>query len=67
MDKVKSKLRMQRYRAAHRRIDYAPSPAALAAIERHFAEGKYCIAGIIDYLVEAGDKAVAGNVSKVRG
>lgn len=33
--KVTSRLRVQKYRASHRRIDYAPSSDVLALIERH--------------------------------
>lgn len=58
-----ARLRMQRYRATHRRIDYVPAPDALAAIERHLAAGMdNCIAGVIDRLIEAGDKAVTGSM-----
>ena len=62
MNKAKelSRARVQRYRATHRRIDYAPSPVVLAAIERHLANGlDSCIAGVIDRLIAAGDKAIA--------
>jgi len=60
--KVAARVRVQRYRATHRRIDYAPSQPALAAIERHLAAGlDNCAAGVIDKLIEAGDKAVTGN------
>lgn len=60
--KVTARVRVQKYRATHRRIDYAPAPNALAAIERHLAAGLCnCIAGVIDKLIEAGDKAVTGN------
>ena len=60
--KITSRVRVQRYRATHRRIDYAPSPAVLAAIDRHLAAGlDNCIAGVIDHLIEAGDKAITGN------
>ena len=38
-DKVTARVRIQRYRASHRRIDYAPSPNALAAVERRLAAG----------------------------
>lgn len=63
--KVASRVRVQRYRATHRRIDYAPAPNALAAIERHLAAGMdNCIAGVLDRLIEAGDKAVTGNVQR---
>ncbi|OGS81401.1 MAG: hypothetical protein A2Z94_04385 [Gallionellales bacterium GWA2_55_18] len=61
--KVAARVRVQRYRATHRRIDYAPSPTVLAAIDRHLAAGlDNCIAGVIDKLIEAGDKVVTGNV-----
>ena len=61
--KVAARVRVQRYRATHRRIDYAPSPTVLAAIDRHLAAGlDNCMAGVIDKLVEAGDKAITGNV-----
>lgn len=60
--KVTARVRMQKYRAIHRRIDYVPAPGALAAIERHLAAGLCnCIAGVIDKLIAAGDKAVTGN------
>lgn len=60
--KVAARTRVQKYRATHRRIDYAPAPDALVAIERHLAAGlDNCIAGVIDRLIEAGDKAVTGN------
>lgn len=61
--KVAARVRVQRYRATHRRIDYAPSPTVLAVIDRHLAAGMdNCIAGVIDRLIAAGDKAVTGNV-----
>ncbi|MCR4305127.1 MAG: hypothetical protein NUV63_13055 [Gallionella sp.] len=60
--KVMARVRVQKYRATHRRIDYAPSATVLAAIERHLAAGlDNCIAGVIDQLIDAGDKAVTGN------
>ena len=60
--KVAARVRVQRYRATHRRIDYAPSPTVLAAIDRHLAAGlDNCIAGVLDHLIEAGDKAITGN------
>lgn len=60
--KVVARLRVQRYRAKHRRIDYAPTPEVLAVIDRHLADGlDNCIAGVIDRLIEAGDKAITGN------
>ena len=64
--KITARMRVQKYRATHRRIDYAPAQPALAAIERHLAAGlDNCIAGVIDKLIEAGDKAITGNVRDV--
>lgn len=58
--KIALRVRVQRYRATHRRIDYAPSANALAAIERHLANGlDNCFAGVIDRLIAAGDRAIA--------
>ena len=60
--KVMARVRVQRYRAKHRRIDYAPAPEVLAVIERHLTAGlDNCAAGVIDRLIEAGDKAITGN------
>lgn len=60
--KVMARVRVQRYRATHRRFDYVPAPTVLAVIERHLAAGlDNCIAGVIDHLIEAGDKAITGN------
>lgn len=60
--KVMARVRVQRYRAKHRRIDYAPAPDVLAVIERHVAAGMdNCIAGALDMLIAAGDKAISGN------
>jgi hypothetical protein len=65
--KVAARVRVQRYRATHRRIDYAPSPTVLVAIDRHLAAGLCnCIAGVIDKLIEAGDKAITGNIYRSR-
>jgi len=62
--KVAARCRVQRYRATHRRIDYAPSTVALMLIERHLAAGlDNCAAGVIDRLIAAGDKAITGNDS----
>lgn len=62
---VRARLRVQKYRATHRRIDYAPSPVVLAVIDRHLAAGlDNCIAGVLDHLIEAGDKAITGNVQR---
>lgn len=60
--KITARLRVQRYRSTHRRIDYAPSADALVLIERHLAAGlDNCAAGAIDRLIAAGDKAITGN------
>lgn len=60
--KVTARLRVARYRAKNRRIDYAPSPEVLALIEHHLAAGlDNCTAGVIDQLILAGDKAFTGN------
>lgn len=60
--KIAARLRVQRYRATHRRIDYVPSPDVLAVIERHLAAGTDgCIAATLDMLITAGDKAISGN------
>jgi len=60
--KVTARVRVQKYRATHRRIDYVPSPAVLVVIERHLDAGlSNCIAGVLDQLIEAGDKAITGN------
>ena len=59
--------RVLRYRAMHRRIDYAPSSDALAIIELWLgAKLDNCRAGVIDRLVQAGHKAIAGNVQEAR-
>lgn len=60
--KITARLRVARYRATHRRIDYVPSPDALVVIERHLAAGMdNCIAAALDMLIVAGDKAISGN------
>ena len=54
--------RVLRYRARHRRIDYVPSPEALAIIEAWLdAKLDNCFAGVIDRLVMAGHRAISGN------
>lgn len=55
--KSQNKIRVAKYRATHRRIDYAPSYEALAAIEKH-KDLDNCIAGVIDQLILAGSKAL---------
>lgn len=60
--RVASRARVQRYRGKHRRIDYAPSAAALALIERHLIAGlDTCWAGVIDRLIAAGSRAISEN------
>lgn len=59
--KSAARVRVRRYRATHRRLDYFPSPTVLATIERHLAAGlDNCIAGVIDHLIAAGDAAISG-------
>lgn len=54
--------RVKRYRKTHRRIDYAPSPEALAVIEKHLcAEVENSLAAMINRLIVAGDKIISGN------
>ena len=55
--KMTARVRMQKYRATHRRIDYAPSKAALVEIERHKGIDN-CLAGVLDQLILAGSKAM---------
>lgn len=60
--RVAARVRVQRYRAKHRRIDYAPTADALVLIERHLAAGlDNRAAGVIDRLILAGHKAITGN------
>ena len=59
-----NRARVQRYRAKHRRIDYVPSPAALAAIETWLSRQlDNCAAGVIDQLILVGHRAISGNAS----
>lgn len=51
---------VRRYRATHRRFDYAPSPEALEVIELHSGLDKVA-AGVIDQLILAGSQAITGN------
>ncbi len=54
-----NRARVRRYRAAHTRIDYVPSPSALAVIEAWQSRKlDNCKAGIIDRLLLAGHKAM---------
>ena len=54
-------IRQQRYRAKHRRIDYVPDPDVLAIIQKHTKLMPWNLAGVIDALIMAGDKAISGN------
>ena len=57
-----NRTRLQRYRALHRRIDYVPSPDVLQIIDHHLRVGTdICLAGVIDYLIRAGQQAITGN------
>jgi len=57
--------RVRRYRALHRRVDYIPSPAALAIIAAWLdAKLDNCLAGVLDRLVLAGHDAISGNAKK---
>ena len=52
----------RRFRASHRRIDYAPRPAVLAIIDQHlFGDLGKSITGVLDQLVLAGHAAITGN------
>ena len=60
---TRNQTRVKRYRTNHRRIDYVPGPDALAIIEKHLLDNPngYSLAGVIDDLVMAGDRAISGN------
>jgi len=54
--------RVRRYRAKHRRIDYAPAEDVTGIIELHLRAGlDNCLAGVIDRLIRAGNKTITGN------
>lgn len=58
----------RRFRAAHRRIDYAPRPTALAIINQHlFGDLGKSITGVIDKLILAGHEAITGNSGVTSG
>ena len=62
---TRNRARVRRYRAVHRRFDYVPSPDVLQIIEHHLKIGTdICLAGVIDYLIRAGQQAIAGNGGK---
>jgi len=53
---------VQRYREKNKRIDYVPSPNALAVIQATADRGTdKCMASIIDRLIVAGGAAISGN------
>ena len=57
--------RVRRYRTLHRRIDYVPSPDALAIIQHHLKSGMDpYLAGVIDYLIRYGHQNITGNGGK---
>jgi hypothetical protein len=57
-----NRVRVRRYRATHRRIDYVPSPDVLPIIEHHLKIGTdFFRAGVIDYLIRTGHQAITGN------
>ncbi len=57
--------RVRRYRAIHRRFDYVPSLDVLPIIEHHLKIGTdRCLAGVIDYLIRSGQRAITGNGGK---
>ena len=63
-----NRARVQRYRAKHRRIEYVPSPDALAIIEAwHAHKLNNCMAGVIDRLILEGHKAMSGNAMSGNG
>jgi hypothetical protein len=60
-----NRARVRRYRSLHRRIDYVPSPDALAIIQHHLkSEMDPYLAGVIDYLIRSGHQAITGNGGK---
>ncbi|MDI3462107.1 MAG: hypothetical protein OJF50_000928 [Nitrospira sp.] len=57
-----NRVRVRRYRAFHRRIDYVPTPDVWAIIDHHLKIGTDpCLAGVIDYLIRTGHQAITGN------
>jgi len=61
MTKKPNTTRQQRFRAKHRRIDYVPGAEVLAIIEKRCKLMPWNMAGVIDALILAGDKAITGN------
>ena len=59
-----NRVRVRRFRAKHRRIDYVPSQKAAEIIQAWSARRPdNCTAGVIDWLVCAGHTAISGNGS----
>jgi hypothetical protein len=57
-----NRARVRRYRTHHRRIDYVPSPDVLPIIYHYIKIGTDpCLAGVIDYLIRTGHRAMSGN------
>ena len=57
-----NRARVRRYRTTHRRIDYVPSPDVMPIILHHLKIGTDpCFAGVIDYLIRTGQRAISGN------
>lgn len=57
---------IRKYRQAHRRLDYYPSPDVERIIDQHLASGlDTAIAGVIDTLVREGNKAISGKPNRV--
>jgi len=54
--------RLERYRLAHPRIDFYPSPDVADIIKYHQDNSsEKCVAGILDGLIRAGHRTVSGN------
>ena len=57
-------IRQRRYRTKHRRIDYVPDAYVLSIILKHRKLMPWNLAGVLDALIMAGDKAISGNGAK---
>lgn len=58
-------IRQRRYREKHRRIDYVPDVDVLAIILKHRKSMPWNLAGVLDALITAGDKAITGDGKEV--
>ena len=59
----KQQNRLSRYRARNRRLDYYPAQDVAAIIQAHHLKGaEKVIAGVLDELIRAGNKAISGNL-----